>query len=420
MAIVEPQADRYTGGCIHARGRRTGVEDSDTEPFLSLGRWVRQGPDHGLQSAECIVEAGAAQRHGSFIIVSLDCLRHLACLLHTFHERDADDPVGARADHNRFIVRPGFQNGNHSFVAEQGCQVAVIGAGASAALDVSEHGGANLLTQSLLQDALHIGRADIVPITVLSALGHDDDMVSAACPRPGFETLQHNLLPVIHIWWSLGDQDPVCSGGKSAVEGQVAAIASHHLDDEGALVAGGGAGDGIHRVGDAVQGAIRADGHLGAGKVVVDRADNAHDQKVLMSVSLLLGKPPALDQLRKQGWPFTAEDIGTGQRAVSADDDQAIYAMLHQVQSGLPSALTGTEFITAGRTNNGATLVQNAADRIPVHLADLFTAIHQSLIAFVDCIDLSTPVQSRADHCADRGIHTLGVASTGEYCYSFH
>ena len=48
---------------------------------------------------------------------------------------------------------------------------------------------------------------------------------------------------------------------------------AHHLDDEGPLMAGCGAAQGVQRLDDAVQGGVGADRHVGAGHVVVDRAD---------------------------------------------------------------------------------------------------------------------------------------------------
>ena len=48
---------------------------------------------------------------------------------------------------------------------------------------------------------------------------------------------------------------------------------AHHLDDEGALVAGRGAAQRIHRLDDPVQRGVGADRHVGAGHVVVDGSD---------------------------------------------------------------------------------------------------------------------------------------------------
>jgi len=50
------------------------------------------------------------------------------------------------------------------------------------------------------------------------------------------------------------------------------AMTTHDLHDEGALMRVGGTGNGVDGLDDAVQGRIRADGHVRATKIVVDRA----------------------------------------------------------------------------------------------------------------------------------------------------
>ena len=111
-------------------------------------------------------------------------------------------------------------------------------------------------------------------------------MVAATGLRPGFEAFHHHILPVIHIRWRFGDQDPVRAGGERSIEGEIAAVASHHFDDERALMTGSRAGNGIHRIGDAVQGAVCADGHLGAGEIVVNRTNHADDHQVWVILQL--------------------------------------------------------------------------------------------------------------------------------------
>jgi len=49
-------------------------------------------------------------------------------------------------------------------------------------------------------------------------------------------------------------------------------MTTHDLHDEGALMRVGGTGNGVDGLDDAVQGRIRADGHVRATKIVVDRA----------------------------------------------------------------------------------------------------------------------------------------------------
>ncbi len=82
---------------------------------------------------------------------------------------------------------------------------------------------------------------------------------------------------------ALGDEQRVGAGGDRAHQREVAAVPAHHLDDEGALVARGRAADGVNRLGDAVERRVGADGHVGAGGVVVDRADQADHRQPRMA-----------------------------------------------------------------------------------------------------------------------------------------
>ena len=58
---------------------------------------------------------------------------------------------------------------------------------------------------------------------------------------------------------------------------EVAALPSHHLHDECALVTGRGAAQGIHRLDDPVQGSVGADRHVGARHVVIDGSDQTNE-----------------------------------------------------------------------------------------------------------------------------------------------
>lgn len=69
----------------------------------------------------------------------------------------------------------------------------------------------------------------------------------------------------------------------------VPAVAAHDLENEAALVAVGGGDDGVDGLHDAVQGGVRADGHVSAAEVVVDRANHAHDVQVGILHAVLVG-----------------------------------------------------------------------------------------------------------------------------------
>ena len=85
-------------------------------------------------------------------------------------------------------------------------------------------------------------------------------------------------------------------------------MTAHDLDDEGALVAGGGAVDGVDGFGDAVQRSVGADGHVGAEHVVVDRADQPDDGQAWVRGGHAGVDIARVDQLFHQPGPLLAED----------------------------------------------------------------------------------------------------------------
>ena len=172
---------------------------------------------------------------------------------------------------------------------------------------------------------------------VLGAFGDDDEVEAPADGPSRGEGAAHGLFPVVGVGWTLGDQHPVGAGRQGAHERQIAAVAPHHLDDEGTLVAGRSAVDGIDGFGDAMESRVGADGHVGPEHVVVDRADQANQGEAPMGVGRGLTDLARVDQLAEQGGPFLAEEVGTGQAAVASDDYQGIDAPVNQI-AGRPSS----------------------------------------------------------------------------------
>ena len=211
-----------------------------------------------------------------------------------------------------------------------------------------------------------------------------------------------------------GREDVVGAARDGRHEGQVAAVASHDLDDECPLVRGSGAGELVDRVQDAVQGGVRADRHVGADHVVVDRADQADDDEGRMSVRELLRDDALGDQLSHVLGPFLTELVRARQGAIAADNNQVIDAVLQQVRGRAMTALVGAEFGGTSGADDGATLGENRRDVRPVHLLDGIAPVARPLPAFQDRIGLRALRQRRAHHCADGRVHALGVAARGQ------
>src|SRR4029450_11158985 len=119
---------------------------------------------------------------------------------------------------------------------------------------------------------------------------------------------------------------------------QVAAVAAHDLDDEGALMARRGAVEGVERLDDAVQRRVGPEGHIGPEHVVVDRARYADEpeEPVLVGGAGLEGPGPP-----------PGEAVRAGQAAVAADDDQPVDTAVDQVAGCTPAALSRAECLRA-------------------------------------------------------------------------
>ena len=246
-----------------------------------LGR-PRRGLLHGGEDAERLAEATAAQQHRPVQVLGLDALGHRVRLGHALHQRGADQLVAPDADQLGAGVGAHHQQPLDRGVAEQRGQVAVERAGRSAALHVAEDRHLGLAAQLLLQRPLHVVHGDRVAVPVVGALGDDHQVAPATVLPAGPQHRTHQLGPVVGDRRALRDEHPVRPGGQRRHEREVAAVPAHHLDHERALVAGGGAVQGVQRLDDAVQRGVGADRHVGAEHVVVDRPDHADQPQVLV------------------------------------------------------------------------------------------------------------------------------------------
>ena len=312
------------------------------------------------------------------------------------------------------VLSAGLQDVGGGGMAQHGAHVAVKGAGGAAALHVAQDGDAHILAQALLQNLFDIGAGDGLALPVAGPLGNDDDAVAAAALAAGLEIAAHLVFPALHVRRPFGDQDPVGARSQAAHQGQVAAVAAHDLDHKGTLVACRRAGDSVDGLGDAVQGRVRADGHIGAKHVVVDGAHQAHDAQLRMGVGRLLLDLARLHQLGQQLGPFLAKEVGPRQAAIPANDHQPVNAPIHQVARRVAPAFAGAELGTAGRADDGAALVEDATHVLPPYRADGIGTRHHAPVAVIDRIDFGAQVAGRAYHGPNSGIHAWRIPAAGQ------
>ena len=195
-------------------------------------------------------------------------------------------------------------------------------------------------------------------------------------------------------------------------------MAAHHLHHEAALVGRRRAHQRVDGVDDPVQRRVGPDRHVAADEVVVDAAHQAGDHQRAVRVGLLLADVTGGDQFGQQVGPLASEQVESGQRPVAADHDQPVDPPPEQVPGGAQAPGPLPEVGAAEGADEGAALVQHAADVVPAELADAaaghVVALDHALVALEDGEHLGSGADRRADHRADRGVHALGVAARGE------
>ena len=273
---------------------------------------------------------------------------------------------------------------------------------------------AHVLVQPVGQHLAHVlggdGIAELVPRT----LRDDHREVAAACGPTGLQQIAHLGFPVVHARRMFREEGIVCAAGQRAHQGQVAAVAAHHLDDEAALMADRGAADLIERGRDAVQRGVRADGHVGAVEIVVDGANQPDDAQVRVAFREFGRHCAGLDQLSQQRRPFLPEQVGAGQAAIAPDDHQAVDGAFQQVFGRDQPAFAGAKCGAARGADHRAAALHDAAHVVPGHVADAIAAVDHSLVTLVDGVDRDPAVERRAHYRAQRRVHARRIAAACE------
>ena len=112
-------------------------------------------------------------------------------------------------------------------------------------------------------------------------------------------------------------------------------MTTHYLDDEGSLVAGGGGGEVVNGIDDAVQSRVRADGHVGSNEIVVDGTDESRDHEGGVLAGHLGAHPTRVDKFGDEIGPLGAQHVQTSERTIATNDDETIDSVLQEVLNGL-------------------------------------------------------------------------------------
>ena len=217
-------------------------------------------------------------------------------------------------------------------------------------------------------------------------LGHHHDEVALAHALGVADAVEQVLLGVKGLF---GDQDDAGPAGDAGVQGDVPGPAAHHLDHAAALVGVGSVPQFVDHLHGGIHGGIIADGVLAAGDVVVDGAGDAD-----------------------AGDPYVGEVLRAAERAVAADDHQAVDAVLLAHLFALHDAGHLFELQAAGSVENGAAPLNDLGHRADAHVHDLL--VEKTGIAAHDPLDLDAHGDGGADDCANGGVHARGIPAAGQ------
>ena len=299
-----------------------------------------------------------------------------------------------------------------SFVTVRGAHIAVVGAGRSAALDVSENRDTAFEIETSFDHLLHLCAGDGFALAVARALGNDDDVVAASGLLAVFEKRAEFILPAL-LRRTFGNEDPGGASGDCAHQSEIAAVASHDFHDENALMAVRGAAERVDGVGDAVQSGVRADGHIGVRHIVVDGADEPDDPEIGADGAFSFSDAVRRDEFLAELFPELTEFICTGETAVAADDDETADSAVIEIFRRGQEPFVRAERLAPGGSDDGSAFLHDARDRSPVHENDV--VFDESLIALIDGVDIHIVRDSGANDGADRSVHTGCVAAACEH-----
>src|SRR5207248_7320962 len=89
--------------------------------------------------------------------------------------------------------------------------------------------------------------------------------------------LGNGLGNLVQVEWALGNENHIGAAGDAAVDSDPAGVASHHFDDDYAVVRLGRRVYAVDGFGGAVHGGVECEAEVGAAEVVVDRLGNTAD-----------------------------------------------------------------------------------------------------------------------------------------------
>ena len=235
-----------------------------------------------------------------------------------------------------------------------------------------------------------VGDAKHAPL--LAALRHHDD----ARPLAALPTLAKLVAERNEIGGYLGNEDVLGAPRDADAERDVAARASHHLDQEEPLVRGRGVADTVDRLERGVDGGVEADREVRPVHVVVDRPGHTRH------LHPLLGR----EQRRAVKRPFATDD----------DEPLDPRALEDRRRAGTPLGIE--EFLAPRRPQHRPPALDDVGDLGAGERAHL--AGEETRIPAPDADHLEPLAERVTDRGADGRIHAGGIAAARQDADASH
>lgn len=161
--------------------------------------------------------------------------------------------------------------------------------------------------------------------------------------------------------WILWNHDPIGVASKTSSKRQITTMSTHDLHDKASLMTGSRCHNGIDSLDDPMQSRIGTDGHVGAAKVIVNRADKSHDVEMRALVALLLRDLFRGDEFVEQRRPLLLEHVRACQTTVAANTHEIAYARFDKILGCLATTGSFAKVRTSSATNGGSTLLLSNA-----------------------------------------------------------
>lgn len=281
---------------------------------------------------------------------------------------------------------------------------------------MAQGGDPGVQAQPVHEHVLDVFGGDWGQLVGDGALGHDNNGLPLAVGPVLGHDLAHLVVPALRRRRFFWNENVVGQGCDSGHQRQPPAVTAHDLDHERPRMRVGGGINVVNGLADPVERRVRSDGGIGGGHVVVDAAHGSADVQVLVVVVLVGGDGVGVPQFLDQRRPFSPEQVGPRERAISPTYNESIDAGVDEMLAPLQAAGPLLEVHATGSPDVGPTFAEIAPDVLPRHLPDVLgPTTDQALVALTHRKRFAPTVDGGPDYGPHAGVHAGSVSAGGHH-----